>query len=85
MSETSIWRCYHCDAGVSHENPLTAAESLEATVGALKLAAALPPSEEAEAAIARLVADLDRSVHPLAEELRSDPSAGSRIQAALQN
>ncbi|MBN8866701.1 MAG: hypothetical protein J0H98_04030 [Solirubrobacterales bacterium] len=84
-SDGDTWRCYHCEVGVSEGSPLSSAEQMEATVGALRLTSQLPPTAETEATIARLVEELDRSVHPLAEELEADPASISRIQAALHH
>ncbi len=83
-SEGETWRCYHCEAGISDKNPLSPAERLEVSVGALRLAAQLPSTPETQATIARLVGELDQSVHPMAEQLESDPASIARIQAALQ-
>jgi hypothetical protein len=79
-----IWRCYHCEVGKSQGNPLSPAENLEATVGAIRLTAQLPSTPQTRATIARLVSELDQSVHPLAEQLKSDPASVTRIQDALQ-
>lgn len=84
-AEGETWHCYHCEVGVSEGNPLSPAEQLEATVGALRLTAQLPLTAETQANIARLVEELDHSVHPLAEELEADPDSAARIHAALRN
>ena len=84
-ADGDTWRCYHCEAGVSEGNPLSPAERLEATVGALRLTAQLPLTAETQASIARLVEELDHSVHPLAEELEADPDSAARIYASLRS
>lgn len=83
-SEVDTWRCYHCVMGVSEVNPLSPAERLEANVSALRFATQLPPTEQVQETIARLVDELDQSIHPLAEELEADPGSVSRIQAELK-
>lgn len=83
-AEAGTWRCYHCETGVSAINPLSPAERLEANVSALRFATQLPPTVDVQETIARLVDELDRSIHPLAEELEADPGSVSRIQAELK-
>jgi len=84
-AEPGLWLCYHCETGISREAPFSSSEQLEATARALRITADLPSTPETRATIARLVGELDRSVHPLAEELKSDPGSAVRIQAALQS
>lgn len=81
-SEGDTWRCYHCEAGERVGSPLSEADRLLATAHALREAAGLPHSEENDRLIARLVGELDDSVHPLAEEARSEPCLAARRLAA---
>lgn len=83
-AEGDTWRCYHCEIGLSEKNPLSHAERMEVNVSALRFAAQLPPTVEVQETIARLVDELDQSIHPLAEELEADPGSVSRIQSALK-
>lgn len=50
LSEPQIWRCYHCEVGVSHESPWTADEELRvretALVEALRYLNHRPLSDE---------------------------------------
>ena len=60
-------------------------EQLEAAARALRIAAQLPSTAETQATIARLVGEMDESVHPLAEELKADPAAAVKVREALQS
>jgi len=84
-SEAGHWRCYHCEAGISEEDPFSPSEQLEAAARALRIAAQLPSTTETQATIARLVGEMDESVHPLAEELKADPAAAVKVREALQS
>ncbi len=81
-AEGEIWRCYHCETGESHGSPLSEADQVLATAQALRVAADLPSSDANDRMIARLLGELDSSVHPLAEQMRAEPSEAARRLAS---
>lgn len=50
LSERGTWRCYHCEAGVTHVSPWTPAEAIELRLAALRRRASwleYKPAEDA--------------------------------------
>jgi hypothetical protein len=82
-ADESEWRCYHCEAGQATENPMSEVDRLVSTVSALRVAVELPRSEASAATVARLVDELDRHVHPLAEQAKVSPGSAAEQLVAV--
>lgn len=77
--DEDTWRCYHCEVGVTNENPWSEFEQIDNTVGALRLAIEeLPETEDTLETIARLLAELDGAIHPIAEQVKVEPALAVR-------
>jgi hypothetical protein len=84
-ADASEWRCYHCERGISTENPLSEVDRLVTTVSALRIAVELPRNEANATTVARLVDELDRHVHPLAEQAKVSPGSAADQLVAVRS